>query len=92
MDDQSSWKGAIDGVHRGLQIFEDDLKSRKIPYFGGIVFIYFKMGFICIKIKDTKSRPETWNSRLYDLALDGEIAILAHIEQGYAESANGKFP
>lgn len=35
LDDESTWKGAIVGIHKGLQIFEDDLAKREITFFGG---------------------------------------------------------
>lgn len=35
LDDESTWKVALDGVHKGLQVFEDDLTKRGVDFFGG---------------------------------------------------------
>lgn len=35
LDDESSWKLPVENIHKGLQIFEDDLAKREIKFFGG---------------------------------------------------------
>ncbi len=35
LDDESSWKLPVENIHKGLQIFEDDLAKRDIQFFGG---------------------------------------------------------
>ena len=35
LDDESSWKLPVENIHKGLQIFEDDLAKRNISFFSG---------------------------------------------------------